>query len=201
MDWKGNRKTTFSTIGASNHSEYIREEDDFYATPIDAVEKLLKIEKFNKTIWENACGVGSISEVLINNGYNVISTDLRYRGYVKQKCLLDFLKDSFSVGYPFDIITNPSYKYAEDFVIKGCNYLGKNCKMALLLKLTFLEGQKRKIMFEEYPPEKIYVFSKRITCTRNARFDEFSEKKGAIAYGWYVWTNENLKNKEPPKVY
>lgn len=31
-DWSGNGKSTFITIGASNHTDKEREEHDFYAT-------------------------------------------------------------------------------------------------------------------------------------------------------------------------
>ena len=31
-DWIGNKKSTFSTLGASNHSEHNREENVYYAT-------------------------------------------------------------------------------------------------------------------------------------------------------------------------
>ena len=32
-------------------------------------------------VWECACGEGHISKVLESHGYNVVSTDLVYRGY------------------------------------------------------------------------------------------------------------------------
>ena len=31
-DWTGNKKSTYATLGASNHTENEREVDDFYAT-------------------------------------------------------------------------------------------------------------------------------------------------------------------------
>ena len=54
-DWTGNKKTTFVTLGASNHSEKDRDENDYYATAPSSVVKLLEVETFNKNIWENAC--------------------------------------------------------------------------------------------------------------------------------------------------
>lgn len=41
-DWSGNGKSTFITIGASNHTDKEREEHDFYATSPEAIDKLLK---------------------------------------------------------------------------------------------------------------------------------------------------------------
>ena len=40
-DWTGNNKTTFVTLGASNHSDKDREKDDFYATDPNALEIFL----------------------------------------------------------------------------------------------------------------------------------------------------------------
>lgn len=201
-DWTGNKHSTYALLGASNHSETEREVNDFYATPAVAVEKLLSVESFEGSIWENACGVGSISEILEANGYKTFNTDLFDRGYLKQSGKFDFLKDDWNV-IGMNIVTNPPYKYAEEFVKRGCKYLeagmnsGFNRKMCLLLKLQFLEGQARKKLFEEYPPERIYVFSKRITCAMNAEFDKYKES-GAQAYAWYVWTSNNKNN---PIVY
>ena len=61
-DWKGNSKSAFATIGASNHSKEDRAEHDYYATEPKAIELLLRLEKFDKNIWECACGEGHISE-------------------------------------------------------------------------------------------------------------------------------------------
>ena len=72
-DWTGNSKTTFVTLGASNHSDKEREKNDFYATDPHSLEIFLdklkedRIELHNK-IWECACGQGHLSEVLKNRG-------------------------------------------------------------------------------------------------------------------------------------
>lgn len=41
-DWKGNYKSIYSTLGASNHSDYERAENDFYSTDPEAIDYLLK---------------------------------------------------------------------------------------------------------------------------------------------------------------
>ncbi len=43
-DWTGNRKTTFVTLGASNHSNHDRAENDYYATEPKAIDFLLEVE-------------------------------------------------------------------------------------------------------------------------------------------------------------
>lgn len=87
---------TFTTIGASNHSERIRPNEDYYATNPKAVELLLENETFNHSIWECACGEEHIAKVLESNGYHVVSTDLIDRGYGTGG--IDFLKQTENRG-------------------------------------------------------------------------------------------------------
>lgn len=181
-DWTGNKTSIFVTLGASNHSELEREKHDFYATDPKAVEKLLKVETFNKNIWENACGTGNISEVLKQNNYNVYSTDLIDRGY--QDELVDFLCSEKK--FKGDIITNPPYKHTTEFILKSLEAIPFDNKVAMLLKLTHLEGKERyKNIYSIYPPKTIYVFSSRINCAKNNDFNK--HKSSAIAYAWFVW--------------
>jgi len=40
-DWTGNNKSIYTTLGASNHTEKEREENDYYATEPVAIDVLL----------------------------------------------------------------------------------------------------------------------------------------------------------------
>lgn len=173
---------TFTTLGASNHSKNERHKDDYYATDPKAVEELLLREKFNENILECACGEGHISEVLKANGYNVISRDLIDRGYGEETGV-DFLTDERK--WSGDIITNPPYKYAQQFVEKSLEIINAGAKVAMLLKIQFLESKSRKKLFEKHPPKYVYVFSARTNCAKNGDFETFN--CSAICYAWYVW--------------
>lgn len=180
-DWTGNYNSIYKTIGASNHTDKEREKHDYYATEPKAVELLLKEEKFQHKIFEPACGEGHISEVLKANGYCVCSSDLIDRGYGE-------VKDFFSykeIEKGIDIITNPPYKYAKEFVEHSLKITESGTKIAMLLKLTFLEGQARRKLFEKYPPKTIYVFSGRVKCAKNADFDGMGSS--AVCYAWFIW--------------
>ena len=64
-DWTGNYKSTFTTLGASNHSDGEREANDFYSTDPHSLEIFLdKLKEDNITlhnnIWEPACGMGHL---------------------------------------------------------------------------------------------------------------------------------------------
>lgn len=179
QDWTGNKRSTFSTLGASNHSDYERAESDFYATAPRAIDALFAKEEFAPKIWECACGEGHLSKRMVELGKEVISTDLVDRGYGE---LMDFLQQG--VGFNADIITNPPYKYAQEFVEKAIELTAG--KVAMFLKITFLEGQKRRKLFEKYPPSKVYVFSARIQVARNGE-EEMWKKSSAACYAWFIW--------------
>jgi hypothetical protein len=179
-DWTGNSKTTFVQLGASSHSAEEREENDYYATDPSAIDDLLKVETFNKDIWECACGEGHLSKRLKEYGYKVYSTDLIDRGY--QDELVDFLCSEKE--FDGDIITNPPYKYCSEFILKALDSIPEGNKVAMFLKLQTLEGQDRyKKIFSKYPPKTVYVYSKRKECAKNGKFGNSS----AVCYAWFVW--------------
>lgn len=183
-DWVGNNQAVFSTIGATNHSDTIREENDYYATEPKALQLLLEQERFNKNIWECACGQGHLSNVLKENGYNVYSTDLIDRNYGDGQ--IDFL--NYNGTFDGDIITNPPYKYAKEFVEKALSVIPNGNRVAMFLKLTFLESKSRRELFDHNPPKEIYVSSSRLQCAKNGDFSIYKSGAGtAIAYGWFIW--------------
>lgn len=185
-DWTGNNKSIYTCNGASNHSEEERQQYDYYATEPKATELLLGLEKFSPVIWECACGEGHIANVLKNAGYEVICTDLIDRGYGEIGSF-DFLKTGVK-NFDGDIITNPPYKYAKEFVEKALDVITSGHKVAMFLKLTFLEGKARKKMFEQNPPKRIWVSSSRLQCAKNGDFVKYKRGTGtAVAYAWYIW--------------
>ena len=143
------------TLGASNHTDKDRAAYDYYATEPKAVEKLLELETFAPLIWEPACGEGHISKVLQAHGYEVISTDLIYRGFGDPEPL-DFLTETLD-DFEGDIVTNPPYNIALDFIKRALDSVKPGRKVAMLLKIQFLEGQKRKDFFSQTPPE-LYMY-------------------------------------------
>lgn len=185
-DWIGNSNSIYMTLGASNHTEKEREVNDYYATEPKAVELLLEQETFSPDVWEPACGEGHISEVLKAHGYNVLSSDLIDRGY-EDAMVMDFFEVTGNV-IGRDIITNPPYKYAKDFVYHALDISPFGTKVAMFLKVQFLEGKERRKLFEEYPPRVIYVASGRLLCAKNGDFQRMKEGGGsAVAYAWFVW--------------
>lgn len=186
-DWTGNKKTTFVQLGASNHSEKEREKNDYYATDPKALEVFLeKLKedgiKLHNNIWECACGAGHLSKVLEQNGYKVWSTDIIDRGYGKSDT--DFLKSVPDCWYG-DILTNPPYKYAKEFVEKALEITRIGCYTVMFLKIQFLEGKGRRELFRKYPPKYVYVNSTRQICYING--DMSKKMSSASCYCWFIW--------------
>lgn len=175
-------KKVFATLGSSNHVPEEREAFDYYATDPKAVEMLLELEQFAPVIWEPACGEGHISKVLQAHGYQVISTDLVYRGFGDPEPL-DFLKETLD-GFEGDIITNPPYSTGLEFVQRALESVRPGGKVAMFLKVQFLEGQKRGPSLR-IPPRIVYISRSRLACYKNG--DMSVKPESAIAYAWYVW--------------
>lgn len=174
----------FRAIGASNHAQHSREENDYYATDPVAIDKLfdnLTTGYFSEHIWEPACGEGHLSKRMMERGKIVRSTDLMHRG-----CGLggtDFVEQYEPWGG--DIITNPPYSLAEKFVRKSLELVSVGCKVAMFLRIQFLEGIARKEFFSQYPPRYVLVFSKRVKCAINGDFENTGAS--AACYAWFVW--------------
>lgn len=162
-----------------------RPDHDFYVTPDNVIEALLNEEKFEGDIWEPACGDGAISRFLKRKGYNVYSTDLIYRGYGYGD--IDFLKTNYKFN---NIITNPPYNIAQDFIEHALKCTDK--KVAMLCKLQFLESEKRKQLFLNTPLKKVSIFSKRLSMYRNGIK---TKNSGMIAFAWFIW--DHSYDKEP----
>ena len=112
-------------------------------------------------------------------GYIVKSTDLIDRGYGIGG--VDFLKQKDT--FHGDIVTNPPYKYAQDFIEHALSLVEEGQKVCMFLKIQFLEGKKRRFLYETNQPKRIWVSSSRIQCK-----DTEDIKNGSmIAYAWYVW--------------
>ena len=96
--------------------------------------------------------------------------------------------------YDEDIITNPPYKYATEFVKKAINSITEGHKVAMFLKIQFLESKKRRELFLKYPPKYVYVFSERVSCAKNGDFEKYPSS--AICYAWFLWVKGWFGNPE-----
>lgn len=178
------RKRAQSLVGTSGG----RPADDWYPTSPEATRAILDQETFTGSIWEPAAGDGAICKVLNEYGYqDILATDLVYRGYGEGDH--DFRTSNYKAD---NIITNPPYNMAQEFIELSLERTTK--KVVMLLKLQFLEGQKRKLFYQNVPLSKVYVFSKRVNFYRNGEQGKLGSSM--IAFSWHVY-DHNYKGKDP----
>jgi hypothetical protein len=157
-----------------------REKDDFYPTWPGATAALLSVEQFDGAIWECAAGEGDMSRVLTDAGYDVVSTDLVDRGFCESR--IDFLME-WGARAP-NIVTNPPFGLAREFVDKALELT--TGKVAMFLRLAFLEGLKRGEWIPTTPLARVWIMSRRVPMQRG-RISEIGDGHGVIAFAWFVW--------------
>ena len=92
-----------------------------------------------------------MAEVLKEHGYSVTASDIVNRGYGE-------IKDFFSIDrWDGDIVTNPPYKNVLAYTEHALDIIPEGNKLALFLRLQFLESKSRGKFFETNPPKKVYV--------------------------------------------
>lgn len=168
----------YVTLGASNHALSERQSEDLYCTHPRAVEELLRLETFSTKIWEPCDGLGHISDALTAHGYDVRRSALYTRGRDIEQ--LDFLTDD--EVWDGDIITNPPYSCATGMVRKALSVVAEGRKVVMWLRILYLESAERKRLFEEFPPVRVWISSRRIPCGKDGKFGA-----SAQGYAWYVW--------------
>ena len=157
-----------------------RETHDFYPTWPPATSALLSVEQFDGPIWEPACGDGAMAKVLEAAGHQVIATDLIDRGYGEGG--RDFLME-WQARAP-NIVTNPPFRWAQQFADRAL--MLTTCKVALFLRLAFLEGVERGAFFPQTPLARVWVMSRRVPMQK-AKLQSEGDGHGVIAFAWFVW--------------
>lgn len=177
-------------MGAAINRKEDREENDFYATDPKALEILLEqLEKdgveLSKNIWEPACGDGALSRVLEQRGYSVFNTDLIDRGYENFHLAKNFFE--FENECDGDILTNPPFKLAVQFIQHSLDLVKDNHYVVMFLKVHFLESQERwEKLFSKKNFRYAYMFSNRARTAMNGNFDKYNMSSPTF-YMWGIW--------------
>lgn len=167
-----------------------RIESDYYATPIDAIYKLLgnyRVANSNDVILEPSAGNGIIIKALRAAGYagnTIHAIEIRE----EEKSNLESVADSVKIGDFLDadpgvkydvIIGNPPFSLAQEFIDKSLSLLKPGGRLIFLLRTNFLESQKRFEWWQDKTPTRLFVLSKRPSFT--------GKGTDATSYSWFVW--------------
>ena len=164
-----------------------RNKNDYYQTPYSMTRQLLEVENFEGKILEPCCGGGAIVKVLRDYDKSVDYCDLNneFSLTVFFKNFLDFINDDFE---KYDnIITNPPYSLAKEFILKAKQIT--NNKIAMLLPLNYLHGVTRYneiYLDKEFPLKVVYVFCRYGMLEETIR-DDGTYRTGMMVYAWYIW--------------
>lgn len=165
-----------------------RESLDDFPTPPWATRALMEqiisplIVGTKSSCLEPACGRGFMSEALKEYFHEVDSRDVFEYGYGE---IDDFLKSTTKKKYDW-VITNPPFKNAEDFILKGLSIANKG--VAVLVRTVFLESVGRyERLFSKTPPSIVAQFVERVPMVQG-RVDK--QASTATGYAWIIWTKD-----------
>jgi len=173
---------------AGGSVNYERVENDYYATDPGSTYGLFNVEDFDgDSFLEPCCGEGHISKVIEEQfpDAEIVSTDLIDRGFGEGG--IDFLTTKYERNFD-NVITNPPYKLAQEFIEKSLEITNK--KVVMFLKIQFLEGIGRYEMFQNTPLKIVHVFSGRQDPWRNGepKNPKTGKKWGStMCFAWFVW--------------
>jgi hypothetical protein len=167
---------------AGTHSFQDRGPDN-YSTPPSAVEALLRVERLPHKIWEPAAGYGSIVKTLRAAGHDVIASDLHDWNLPGCATDVDFLTVERAPHDAECVVTNPPYRYAAEFVEHALDLVPF---VLMLLRLQFLESERRSAILESGELARVHVFRHRLPMMH--RHDWAGPKaSSSIPFAWFVW--------------
>jgi hypothetical protein len=160
--------------------------DDLYETPAVAVEALLRVESLPHYLWEPACGRGNIVNVLRAAGHEVVASDLvdygipiTAPGYYG----VDFLMEHRLPNGTQAIVTNPPYRLAEQFVAHALELYPL---VIMLLRLAFLESERRSRILDSGTLARVHVFKRRLPMMHRDGWTG-PRATSAIPFAWFIW--------------
>ncbi len=173
-------------LGTGNKRDLLANRgNDLYQSPPEAVKALLAVEKIPHRVWEPACGPGAIVKVLRWRGHDVLATDLVDYGQGPAWSGIDFLipgiAETFASGRA--IVTNPPFKNAHLFVSRALQLAPY---VAMLLRLAFLESEKRRDIIDNSCLARVHVFRKRLPMMHRDGWEGRTANSG-MAFAWFIW--------------
>lgn len=177
-----------SLVTQSRKAPLAERGDDLYETPPEAVRALLRVETIPERVWEPACGPGAIARVLRDAGHRVVATDLvDYASPDQDASGRDFLMERAAPAGVGCIVTNPPYKLAAQFIAHALTLCPH---VVMLLRLAFLESERRSPILDNGQLARVLVFRNRLPMMHRGGWAG-PRAGSAIPYAWFVWGRDH----------
>ena len=162
----------------------------FYVEPSWCSERLFQHERFTGTIWDPACGWGTITTAAQQFGYKVDGSDIVDR---KKHKLKSFRKRDFLAGgrsqflTKFSVVTNPPFDHVEEFARLGLK-LGAS-KVAMIMLVRRLNAAH---WMRELPLKKILLLTPRPSMPPGEWIAKGNTPGGGTQdFCWAIWSKSH----------
>lgn len=171
---------------------------DLYETPSAAVEALLRVLPLPAgAVWEPACGRGAIANVLRAHGHRVVCTDLvDYGADPTAIYCVDFLQTTELPPGVTTIVTNPPYSIANEFVAHALELCPN---VIMLLRLAFLESERRSPILDGAGLKRVLAFRKRLPMMHRDGWEGRKANSG-MAFAWFVWERGHRRHPTTQRI-
>jgi hypothetical protein len=180
------------TMGNAASSSRERGHDPYDSGP-EAAHALVDAEqtRLPRVLWEPACGTGDIVKALRLRGREVIASDLD-SDLPGAMLGVDFLMEYKLPDHRIQaIVTNPPFNLARQFVEHALTLCPR---VYMLLRLQFLEGQRRSSVLDDNYLARVLVFKNRLP--RMHRRDWTGKRTApTLCMAWFVW--DRMRAKRP----
>ncbi len=166
-----------------NSSLWVREANDWYVEPEWCSLRLFEEEAFSGSIYDPACGRGTIVISALKTGRVAAGSDLINRGWDSTLTPLNFLQ---SDHHRDNIVSNPPYGIAEQFVERALTLASR--KVAMLLPSKWVHGDKRSRWLAQTPLSRIWFLTPRPSMPPGHVLAAGGKPgNGTVDYAWFVW--------------
>lgn len=168
---------------------------ELYPTPPQLTESLIRLGELPRSLWEPAAGLGHMTNVLINHGFDVYSSDIIDYGLGYE--ISDFLTTRRLPRAGIEaIVTNPPFSIAADFVRHGLSLVPQ---VVILGRLAFLETKARSDIIDRrlariYPfVERPPMMHRHTLNPASGQWVEWQGKKAssAMPVAWFVFERDH----------
>jgi hypothetical protein len=169
--------------------------DGFYVEPSWCSARLFEVEKFADTIYDPACGWGTILRSAQAAGYhNVTGGDVvdrrQYRFSFRRTDFLNGVDESWRSGV--SVISNPPFDHVEEFCRKACRIANKVAMIMLTRRLNAAHW------LGDLPLQKIYLMSPRPSMPPGAWIAAGNKPGGGTQD--FCWLVFNRRHKGEPQL-